>query len=317
MRYLFQVLLLSSIASCGLVGGSSKGSRSFDTDNAQEPINSEEQVASSDNVIASKPQKSTVKNISYGSLPDQKLDLYFPDGDRKKLPLAIMVHGGGWQTGSKGSEKVIGSKKDFFLSRGYVFASIDYRLAPENKYPDAPYDVALAISWLKGQADTLGIDKSKVVILGHSAGAHLVSLITTNQKFLREYKVATGFIKAVISLDTYFYDIERFFNDERLKLRGKFIVDFFGTDREAMKEGSPLLHVNSNTPPFLIFSRSSENEAELKDESDFVKKLESYGTQVSQKIILDYTHDQFNSLFGKKGDIMTDRAEIFLDSLGL
>lgn len=111
-----------------------------------------------------------------------KLDLYVPPGEGLK-PLVIYVHGGGWQGGTS---RNAAAYSDFpavlaeLAARGYVVASVNYRLSGEARFPAASEDVDAAIRWLKTHAADYGIDKSRVGVWGGSAGGQLAGLAATD-----------------------------------------------------------------------------------------------------------------------------------------
>ncbi|MET0271817.1 MAG: alpha/beta hydrolase [Phenylobacterium sp.] len=124
-------------------------------------------------------------DITYSILPGYrplKLDLYRPAGAGAK-PLVIYIHGGGW-TG--GTARNAGAFANFpavladLASRGYVVASLNYRLSGEAPFPAAAEDVDAAIRWLKAHAGEYGIDKSRVAVWGGSAGGQLAALAATD-----------------------------------------------------------------------------------------------------------------------------------------
>lgn len=257
----------------------------------------------------------TLSDIAYGDHERQKLDVFLPKRTKgSALPVAMMVHGGGWFTGDKAAKKVIGYKKDYFHARGYAFVSINYRLAPDDMYPAAPNDVASSLAWLKEKKDKLNIDTSKVILIGHSAGAHLVNLVVTNGRFLSKVNFERNHIKAFISLDTYFYDIKQSLGQGGA--RAKMILNFFGTSTQKMEDGSPLYFVDAKTPPMLNFNRISDAE-NISVRKQYISKIEGYGKLVSGKILVDYSHSQINELFGKPDDIMTNMSDKFLEKLDL
>src|SRR5690606_4658044 len=116
---------------------------------------------------------------SYGRDEAQKLDFHRARGNARAAPLVLFVHGGGWTNGSK--ENATGRHMaPHYTGLGYNFATIDYRLVPEGTVEQQGQDVADALAYLLRRAGELGIDRSKVVLMGHSAGAHLVSLVGTD-----------------------------------------------------------------------------------------------------------------------------------------
>jgi acetyl esterase/lipase len=115
-----------------------------------------------------------------------RLDLYKPGepvGDSAGRPLVIYVHGGGWRSGHTRHAGAFANWPNVLASlaaRGYVVASVEYRLSGEAKFPAAIHDVKTAVRWLRSKAGDFGIDRTRVVIWGGSAGAHLAALTATS-----------------------------------------------------------------------------------------------------------------------------------------
>jgi len=119
---------------------------------------------------------------AYGPRPLQKLDLWRVQASRP-APLVIFVHGGGWKRGDK-NNATGAAKVTHLLGRGYAVASIDYDLVPDATVEQQAADVALAVAWLRNHAAENGIDPKRIVLMGHSAGAHLVALVGTDPTYL-------------------------------------------------------------------------------------------------------------------------------------
>jgi acetyl esterase/lipase len=111
-----------------------------------------------------------LRDISYGPLPANRLDLWIPSGDGPH-PVAVHYHGGGFGRGDKnGLDPPL---RDAFLSRGFAVASPNYRLAPEARFPGPMLDAARAVQFLRANATAYGLDPSRFVTLGRSAGGAL------------------------------------------------------------------------------------------------------------------------------------------------
>ena len=115
------------------------------------------------------------KDIIYTTIGDWqgKMDMYFPKS-KKKLPLVIYIHGGGWTHGSKDREY---DKIKVFFENGYAVANIGYRLAGQAPAPAAINDVYTAIQLILDSAKSWNIDKDKIALMGGSAGAHLAMVV--------------------------------------------------------------------------------------------------------------------------------------------
>ena len=109
--------------------------------------------------------------------PGLPLDLYRAGRkdttDRKDRPLVVVIHGGSWRGGD---QKQLPKLNYYLASKGYPVAAITYRLAPQHRFPAALEDVRAAVAYLKDNATRLGIDASRIVLLGRSAGGQLALL---------------------------------------------------------------------------------------------------------------------------------------------
>lgn len=104
------------------------------------------------------------------------LDLYRPPraNNRQPFPCVIVVHGGGWDSGTRTE---ITHFNQWLAGRGYTVAAIDYRLAPKSPWPAQRDDLLAAIAFLKSRAIDLNVDPTKLVLLGRSAGGQIAEVI--------------------------------------------------------------------------------------------------------------------------------------------
>ncbi len=191
------------------------------------------------------------QTIAYGPDPLQQLDLWLPARHGGAAPLVIFVHGGGWKRGSKESAASHNAPAHF-TGLGYAFASINYRLVPAATVEQQAADVAAALAALWARADALGIDPGRVVLMGHSAGAHLVALVGTDERYLRGAGLSFADLAGVIPNDGAAYDVPAQMRDG-----GRFMQDTyeqaFGTDPARQRALSPTLQAAApNAPRFLL-----------------------------------------------------------------
>jgi acetyl esterase/lipase len=121
------------------------------------------------------------RNVVYGRVNETELtlDLFFPkSADLKPHPVAINVHGGAWTRGAKWNGPGWIAMPEL-LKRGYVFASINYRLAPRFKFPAPIEDAKCAVRFLRAHAARYHLDPNRIAALGGSAGGHIVGLLGT------------------------------------------------------------------------------------------------------------------------------------------
>src|SRR5438876_10070238 len=112
----------------------------------------------------------------------QVLDVYSPQ-NAKNLPVVFWIHGGGWQTGDKTSVQI---KPQFFVDKGFVFVSTNYRLLPKVDMATIVRDIAKSIRWVHDHIAEHGGDPNRLFIMGHSAGAQLAALSCTDDRCLKD-----------------------------------------------------------------------------------------------------------------------------------
>ncbi len=115
------------------------------------------------------------KNIAYGDLEAQKLDIYTPQNPKADAPIVMFFYGGGWSDGSKDIYKFIGQS---FTEAGYTVVVPTYRIYPDVIYPDFLKDAAKAVAYTEQRFDR------PMILTGHSAGAHIASLMALDKRYL-------------------------------------------------------------------------------------------------------------------------------------
>jgi arylformamidase len=190
-----------------------------------------------------------VQTLAYGQDPLQALD-YWP-GATPDAPLVVFVHGGGWKRGDM--QMMRGSAKlEHWQAAGYAVASINYRLVPAATVEQQGADVAGAVAWLRANAARLGFDADRVVLIGHSAGAHLVALVGTDPQYFRAAGLPMDAVRGIVPLDGAAYNVPDQM-DENARLMGDTYRQAFGTDPARQRALSPTLHAaGPNAPEFLI-----------------------------------------------------------------
>lgn len=242
------------------------------------------------------------------------LDLYHFETTGATKPVVIYVHGGAWAIGDKANS--ITNKTNLFSSLGYVFVSVNYRLSPSAassdpnriQFPTHNEDVADAVKWVYDNVASYGGDKQKMVLLGHSAGAHLVSLTGTSEQFLPAKGISLATLKGVASIDTEGYDVAAQGN-----AGNETYLNAFGSNSADWTKASPIAQLVSGTeyPRFFIAKRGSNTRIALSD--DFITKLQSVGVTVSQVMGSQYDHEGINDAIGAPNEtIITDPLKAFL-----
>jgi acetyl esterase/lipase len=224
-----------------------------------------------------------------------KLDLYLPKG-AKDFPVLFFVHGGSWRWGSKGLYGPFGA---MLARQGIGAAVINYRLSPAVKHPAHIEDVAKAFAWVHANVGKHGGRADRIIVCGHSAGGHLVTLLTTDEKYLKVEGRSTADIRGVIGMSGV-YTISPLF------------VGFqsaFGNDPEQCKAASPLTHVRADLPPFLLLYADKDFPTLDKMAVDMCAALEKCKCDVKALEVKDRTHISIMALTLRETD-PTSRAII-------
>jgi len=252
---------------------------------------------------AGAPAAPAAQTVAYGRDPAQVLDFWpavQPSSPTEKYrdvrpaPLIVYVHGGGWQHGSK--DNATGRwKPAHFPQDGYAFASINYRLVPAAHVEDQATDIALALRALVDRAASLGIDPHRVVLMGHSAGAHLVALVGTDERWLKTAGLSFADLAGVIPIDGAAYDVPAQMKDGPPIMQDTYRTAF-GTDPARQRLLSPTLQARApNAPAFLLLHvqrpdgirQAQALEAALKAAGTRVERRDFPGTGLSGHMVIN------------------------------
>lgn len=197
------------------------------------------------------------------------LDIYIPEKNNSRV--LFFVHGGYWQNGDKKDYSHIGI---FYAKKGYVTVVISYRLFPQVQNHAQVLDVCCAYNWVKENISKYG--GKDIYVMGHSAGAHLVSLMTTNSDYNKFMKISG--IKGAICLSG-IYNLG--FNITLARLNGLFDDKY---------KSSPFNYVDGNLPPFLIMYAEKDIISFNYQAKRFHKKLKKAGQDSSLHLIKKQDH---------------------------
>jgi acetyl esterase/lipase len=205
------------------------------------------------------PQLPRPETVSYGSDRLQALDFW--RAQAPSAPLTVFVHGGAWRAGDKNvSSKT--RQVPYFLSKGHAFASVNYRLVPDVGVAQQAEDVARSLKFLVDRAEALGFDRKRIILMGHSAGAHLAALVATDGRYLQQAGLQPEDIAGVLRLDGAGYDVPR-----QMAVAGSMMQRTykmaFGEDPAQQRALSPIVHVGApNARAFLVLHVQRPDAAE-------------------------------------------------------
>jgi acetyl esterase/lipase len=227
------------------------------------------------------------KDLSY--LPNghqrQKLDLYVPENRSGPMPLIVWIHGGAWMHGSKKYCLPLP-----WTRKGYLVASIDYRLSQDARFPAQIKDCKAAVRWLRIHAKEYGIDSHRLVAWGDSAGGHLASLLGTAGD-VPEWELGLLSVSSRVQVVINWYgraDLTRVSADPTwADSPSALLLGGHGKDvAELAKKASPILHVSKDDPPFLIMHGSMDSLVPLRQSQSFARALKEAGVE-SRLVILE------------------------------
>lgn len=134
---------------------------------------------------------------AYGPSPRQTLDVYTPRRLDAAAPVAVFLYGGGWERGRKWD---YGWVAQALADRGYVVVLPDYRLYPQVRFPAFLEDAAQSVRWAADHASAYGGDPSRIVLLGHSAGAYNAVMLALDDRYLKAAGVDPASVRAVVGI---------------------------------------------------------------------------------------------------------------------
>ena len=120
--------------------------------------------------------------------PGVGVTIYTPRGAGRPLPCILHIHGGGFVIGSALATR--SKQRKLAAAAGCVIVSVDYRLAPETRFPGAIEDCYAALSWIQAGAGTLGVDPGRIGVMGESAGGGLAAALALMARDRREFAIA-------------------------------------------------------------------------------------------------------------------------------
>jgi len=253
------------------------------------------------------PAGATVqKNISYGADKAQRFDVYLP-ANPANAPILFMVHGGGWKRGDKDSRGVVDNKIARWLPKGIIFVTVNYRMMPEEEPLAQAGDVGLALAKVQALAQSWGGNPDDIILMGHSAGAHLVTLLN----MAPEIATAQGarMWQGTVSLDSGAMNVPAIMNRRHMGLYD----EAFGDDPAEWEAVSPFHRVKGPTQPEFAICRK-RGDASCPANQELAKKANSLGGKI-EVLPMALNHGEINNELGLPGDY-TDRVEAFMRSLG-
>jgi arylsulfatase A len=243
-----------------------------------------------------------------------EMDIYRPKGAWGELPAIVCIHGGGWSKGNRANHEKVAQA---LAARGYVAATISYRLSGEAPFPAAIHDCKAAVRFLRANAKKFGIDTANIGAIGLSAGGHLTALLATSNG-VKELEGQGGnadfssAIQAVVPMGAQTdLQSQRTRDISRAQDRGKIWRQFLGGAEEdkpaTYRLASPLYHLDKSDPPCWFISGETDDPSTHADA--FRRRMHQLNIPSDLTIIKDAPHP----FLGKQAwfDEMVEVADAF------
>ena len=261
------------------------------------------------------PTSGLPTTVQYKAVPGvaanlTSLDVHAPTTSTCNKPVVLWVHGGGYQTGDKRNQ--ITDKTTLFNGQGWILVSINYRLtapgsATSAKFPDHYQDVADAIEWVHTNIGRYGGDPGRIALLGHSAGADIVSNVAAQPRYLANRGLPLSTIDCVGPLDTEGFDkVAAGADDDQWDVA-------LGNNPNYRTETSAnwILTPSSTVPPAIGVYRGTAPRQAI--EKAYIDEVKATGATTALIDARGLSHAEVNSRIGAPGDrVMTPPLLAFL-----
>jgi acetyl esterase/lipase len=216
-------------------------------------------------------------NVAFGAGARDRLDVYQPaKPSAQALPVIIFWHGGGWVDGRKGFYRFVGAA---LAQLGYVTILPNYRVYPEVRFPAFLDDAARAVLWVQQHAADYGGDAHRIVLMGHSAGAHMAAMLAVNHSYLQRVGANTHDIIALIGLSGP-YDLK----PNTPVLNTIFSAPYTPRDWQVLP------YVTADAPPALLVHGAADDLVSPNNTYDMAAALRAHGVHVQMHVYPGRSH---------------------------
>ncbi len=251
------------------------------------------------------PAARLIRDVAYGPDERQRMDIYLPR-QAVGAPVILMVHGGAWRWGDKSVAGVVENKMSRWVSQGFIFISTNYRMLPKANPLEQAQDVAAALATAQGKAIGWGGDPAKFILMGHSAGAHLVALLTASPALALESGAQPWL--GTVALDSAALDVVQIMEAQHYRLYDQ----PFGSAPAFWRTVSPFHQLAANARPLLAVCSTRRNDP-CPQARKFAEKAALLHVQV-RVLEQNLSHGEINQDLGLEG-AYTEAVEGFMGSL--
>jgi len=245
------------------------------------------------------------RDIAFDPGLEPRLDVYSP-GSGSGYPVLLFVHGGAWRSYSKEMFATVAMR---LLPEGIVVVIPDYTLFPDAESEQMAQEVASAISWTLDEIEQYGGDPSRVVVAGHSAGAHLLGLAAMDPRYLSAYGHTGDELCGLAGLSGV-YDVQAEYDFWRARGPGPRLITRVMGGEQNFRQASPLSYVRAGLPPTLLIHGEKDASVPVGMAVDFSQALAAAGSPVELRIYPGAEHSDylFAALTGVGSPLVADLA---------
>jgi arylformamidase len=227
--------------------------------------------------LASSCASKKISNISYLKKSEALITSFpelnvFQTQTSEKSPVVIFIHGGYWTSGNKEMYSFLGRN---FGKKKIVTVIPNYTLSPNGNYDTMAKEVAAVIQWTSDTIEKYNGNPDQIFLMGHSAGGHLIALVGTNPKYLKN----TDIIKGIILNDAAGLDMNSYLKKDPPTKNHNYNVTWT-ENQENWKDASPIYSLSKKAPPFLMFTGTKTHPSIISQNKAFVQKLKTFQPNV-------------------------------------
>jgi acetyl esterase/lipase len=216
------------------------------------------------NVLIPGKGYTVAEGIAYGADPRQRLDVYSPTDIADCAPVLVYFYGGRWKSGKRSYYRFVG---EAFATRGYLVVVPDYRLYPSVRFPAFVEDGARALKWVERNASRYGGNPQRIILSGHSAGAHLAALLLFDQRYLGTFDFCRNRILGFIGLAGPYAFNPLAYESTRV---------VFSTVQDP-DQARPIAFVDGSEPPVLLMHGGSDDTVEMANAQELAARVRKAG----------------------------------------
>jgi len=243
------------------------------------------------------------RDIAYGPAPRQAMDVWAPEG-ATALPVMVFFYGGSWQRGSRADYRFVAAE---LARRGFVVVVPDYRVSPDVPFPVFIEDGAAAVALTRREAPAWGGDPRRVVLMGHSAGAHIAAMLALDPRWLAAASDSRDAIAGMIGIAGP-YDF--------LPLQDADIKRVFAAAAD-LRDTQPITFADGHAPPLLLLHGADDRVVLPRNSERLATRVQEAGGRATLRIYPNVGHVGvmlgFAPLFRSWSPVLDDTARFAAD----